>query len=205
MAVAILATPVTAQHISVAARAGTLGPGLEVSTNVGSHFNLRGGGHVFWYSRSDEIRDLEVAVRAESDVRLASLGVFADYLPFRNVLRLSAGLVWNNNNVATLLTPVEGYTIEGKTFSPERIGTMEASLGHGARIQPYLGAGLGNPLTGRLTFLFDLGVLYTNSPSVGMSGSGMIAPTASQAPDLEAGFHSFRWYPVAAIGLGFSF
>jgi hypothetical protein len=204
LAVAFVA-PVEAQVVSVSAKAGTLGPGLEISTRVGSNFNLRGGGHLFSYSRSDEFRDMEVAVRADSDVKLSSLGVFADYLPFRNILRLSAGVLLNNNSAATHLTPIEEYEVDGKVFSPERIGTMEAALGHGARMQPYLGVGLGNPMTGRFTLLLDVGVLYTDAPTVSMSGSGMIAPTASQAPDLEASMHSFRWYPVVAVGFGFSF
>jgi hypothetical protein len=202
---AVSTASVQAQHLSIGARAGTLGPGVEVSTRLGSHVNIRGGAHYFAYSRADEVRDLEVAVLAESDVTLSSFGVFADVLPFGDVLRVSAGFLWNGNSAVMQITPTEGYTIEGKTFSPERIGSMEASVGHRASIQPYFGLGLGNPMSGRFTVLFDLGLLYTNSPSLTMSGTGMIAPTATQAPDLEAGFYSFRWYPVAALGFGIAF
>lgn len=205
LAVSLLATTASAQSVSVGARAGTLGPGIEVSAAISSHFNLRGTANYLNYSRSDEIRDFDIRLMADSDVRLASFGLMADILPFKDVLRLSAGFFWNENQYHALVTPLEGYSIEGKTFSPERIGTMEATLGHRRMVQPYFGLGLGNPTSGRLTFLFDIGMLHTDSPQVEMIGTGMIAPTANQAGDLEAGLYSFRWYPVAAVGFSISF
>lgn len=201
----LAATPANAQHVALSARAGTLGPGVELSTRISSHLNFRGNASYLAYSRSDEFHDFDVSVVADSDVRLSSFGLMADILPFKDVLRLTAGFVWNDNSLATIMTPLDEYSIEGKTFSTERIGSLEARLGHRRALQPYFGLGLGNPVSGRLTFLFDLGMLYTDSPRLEMTGTGMIAPTSSQATDLEAGLYSFRWYPVAAVGFSISF
>lgn len=191
----------SAQHVALSARAGTLGPGIEVATSLDPHFNLRIGANYLGYSRHDYVTDLEVPVDIDSKLRLASFSLIGDAMPFQKLLRISLGFVYNAGEATALMVPAESYTIEGKTFSPARIGTMEATVNHGRRFQPYMGLGLGNPTSGRVTFLFDLGMLYTDSPRLNMVGNGMIAPTAQQAPDLEAAMYSFRWYPVASIGL----
>lgn len=189
------------QGVSMSARAGTLGPGIEFSTSLDPHFNLRFGANYLSYSRHDHVSDLEVPVDIDSKLRLASFSLIGDAMPFQKVLRLSLGFIYNAGEASALMVPTAGYTIEGKTFTPERIGSMEATVNHGRRIQPYMGLGLGNPLRGKVTFLFDVGMLYTDAPQLEMNGRGMIAPTARQAPDLEASLYSFRWYPVASVGL----
>src|SRR5690625_28949 len=194
------ATQAQAQTFSIGARAGTLGPGVEISTQVFPYLNVRAGANYLAYARNIEVSDLEVTVDADSRLQLSSGSLLVDYLPFSKVLRLSGGLVYNNNNITSVVMPTESYTIEGKTFSPERIGSIDAKIRHGNRLQPYLGLGLGNPSTGRITPTLDLGFLYTDAPSLSMHGHGMIAPTAGQAADLEAAFYSFKWYPVVAVG-----
>lgn len=190
-----------AQGLAISGRAGTLGPGVELVTSLDPHFNVRLGANHFNYSRHDYVTSLEVPVHVDSDLRLTSFALIADVLPFEKIFRMSLGLVYNLSEATSLMSPAEGYTLEGKTFSPDRIGSMEATLGHRRPIQPYMGLGLGNPLRGRVTMLLDLGLLYTDAPRLGMQGDGMIAPTAQQAPDLEASLHSFKWYPVVSAGL----
>lgn len=199
------ASTATGQGFSLAARAGTLGPGVEAVTSLDPHFNVRIGASYLSYSRQDYVTDFDVAVDVTSDLRLTSFALIADVLPFERILRMSLGLVYNHNQVTSLAVPAEGYSIEGKTFSPDRIGSLEGSLTHRRPFQPYMGLGLGNPLRGRVTLLIDVGMLYTDAPRLEMQGTGMIAPTAGQAPDLEASMYSFRWYPVAAAGLGIRF
>lgn len=196
-----LARPASAQDIALTARAGTLGPGVEVTTSLDSHFNVRLGLNHLNYTRDDHIADLEVGIDVASDVRFTSFALVADVLPFEKYFRMSLGLVYNHNEVSALAVPSESYSIEGKTFEPDRIGTIEATLDHRRAIQPYMGIGFGNPLRGRVSFLLDLGMLYTDSPRLQMQGTGMIAPTAGQASQLEESLYSFRWYPVAAVGL----
>lgn len=196
--------PASAQEVALTARMGTLGPGLEVTTSLSDRFNARLGGHYFPYSRSDVFSDDDVDVRSDADLTLMSVSAFADWHPFRNVFRLTAGIVYNRNEVSSVVTPISSYTIDEKTFSPERIGTMEASIGHKASFNPYVGLGFGNAVSGsRLGMSFDLGVLYTDSPKVRMSGTGMIAPTANQAPDLEEDLSGITLYPLLSLGISY--
>ena len=195
----------SAQGVALTAKVSTLGPGLELTTALAPRLNARLGGHYFSYSRTDLITDLEIEVEAQSAVKLASASLVFDWLPFKKVLRLSGGFVYNLNEVHSVVTPMEEYAIEGKTFAPDRIGTLEGRVGHQSKFNPYVGLGLGNVVapSKRLGIALDLGMLYTNSPRVEMEGTGMIAPTATQAPDVEADIASIKIYPMVSLGLSY--
>lgn len=195
------AAPARAQQgIAVGLHAGTLGPGLEITSSVVPALNVRVVGNYLPFSTSSELSDLDVAVMYDADLQLLSFGALADWFPFENQFRTTAGLLYNRNGVSATITPIESYEMNGRTFAPERIGELSAEMDYASSIAPYVGIGFGNPVGRRVALAVDLGVLYTNSPAVRMQGNGMIAPTAKQAPDLEEGFSSFQWWPVLNVG-----
>ena len=201
-----IAVPARAQKgLAVGLHAGTLGPGLELTTGVTSSLNVRVIGNYLPYTMSAELPDMDVAVTYDADLQLLSVGALADWYPFSNQVRATAGLLYNNNRAKATIIPIESYEMNGRTFAPERIGQLDAEVKHGSSIAPYLGLGFGNPISRRVAFALDLGVVYTSAPTVHMHGDGMIAPTAKQAPDLESGFSSFRWWPVVNIGFNVNF
>ncbi len=202
-AVLLSIAPAKAQGLAVSARAGSLGPGLDVTASVAPRLNARVGVSYLTYAHSDILHE-EIDVRYDADLTLTSVTAMLDWHPFRNAVRFSAGAVYNGNKVDAVITPIESYTIKEKTFSPDRIGTLTARVDYKSKISPYVGLGLGNAVSRRFGVAFDLGLLYTNSPSVRMTGSGMIAPTAGQAAKLEQGFESFKFYPLVSVGLSFS-
>lgn len=194
------------RNVSLSARVGSLGPGLELTTSITPKFNLRLAGHHLSYNRSDVLTDLEIDVRADSKLNLTSGALFADFFPARRGFRLTAGVVLNQNQADVRITPLEAYMMDEKAFSPEKIGTLTAVVGHKAQVNPYAGIGFGNSVRkgARLGFVFDLGVLYTDSPRVEMTGTGMIAPTADvQGPKTEYNLRGIKLYPVLAIGLSY--
>lgn len=178
-----------------------MGLGLDATYPVASGFNVRAGASYFTYNRTDQIDDLEVTVSYDADLELSSFRALLDWHPFVNAFRVSGGLMYNANSVDAFVEPTESYTVRRKTFQPERIGTMTADVSYGSKIAPYLGIGVGDAVASRIGFAFDLGVLYTGSPSVTMEGTGLIAPTASQDRDLEEGLSVIYLYPVLSFGL----
>lgn len=192
-------------NVSLAARVGSLGPGLELTTSITPNLNLRAAGHYLGYDRQDTITDLEIKVQSDASLKLASGALFVDYFPARRGFRLTGGLVLNQNEATVLITPLESYKIDEKEFSPEKIGTLTAVVGHKSQLNPYLGLGFGNSVHpgAKLGLVFDLGVLYTDSPSVEMAGTGMIAPTADQAPQVEEDLKGIKLYPLLSIGLSY--
>lgn len=205
----MLMSTVTAhgQHLSVGIRVGSMGPGLELTGALSDKFNGRLGANLFSYQRDDIITDLEIAVRADSDLNLGSARALLDFFPVRRGLRLTAGLVYNDNQVQTIITPLESYTLDEKEFAPEKIGTLSANISHKSSINPYAGVGFGNSVSPgrRVGLVFDVGVMYTDSPKVTMQGTGMIAPTATEAAELEKNLEGIKLYPLVSIGVSYRF
>lgn len=197
----LLSVPANAQvGVAIGPRIGTLGPGLELAANVMPALNVRVMGNYLPYTLTDELTGLDVRVKYDADLQLMSFGALADWFPFQNQFRVSGGLLYNNTGVNAVITPLEAYELSGKEFAPERIGTLSAEVDYKSSIAPYVGFGLGNALVRRVALMVDLGAVYMSSPRVTMTGTGMIAPTADQAPDLEEGLSTFQWWPVVSIG-----
>lgn len=195
---------VLAQRVAVGARVGTLGPGVEVTGGITSRINARLAFHRLDYARQDEIED-EVTILADTKVTLSSFSLLGDYYPFQRAFRVTAGLVFNDNEINALATPTGTYTLNGKAFGPEKIGTLSARVGHKQSVQPYAGIGFGNSVAAghraRIGLAFDLGVLFTGSPRIEMEGTGMIAPTATQAAAMEEDVRGLTVYPNVSLGL----
>ena len=201
----LLTAQVQAQAISF--RVGTLGPGIDLSFSVNESLNLRAGGTYFAVSETSTFEDSDVNVEFEFDVKWGGATVMLDFHPFDNSFRVSGGLFYSLIEVSGGGTPTESYFLnEGasneKEFLPERLGTLSFTLEYEQSISPYLGIGFGNATRGsRVTFLFDLGVIYTGSPTLDMSGTRMLAPTANWDTRFNEGLESFKFLPVISLGL----
>jgi len=188
--------------------AGTLGVGGELTTNLSPKWNLKLGYSALTYDNSfaQEQDGLNVSYNAE--VELQTLGILLDYHPFGKAFRISGGAVWSQNVLQAIGQPTDPYVYnEERTFSPERLGSVRARLQYDRRWMPYFGIGFGNALRegSALKAFISLGVLYSGAPQIQMEGSGMIAPTASQADTIQEGLNEFEWYPVLQLGLSYRF
>lgn len=206
------------RSLALRASAGTLGPGAELVTplSVQNALNIRLGGSFLPYNYSDVIDDDAADVEFTADGRVGAVSAVVDWHPFSNAIRFSGGLLVNLFQLDGDAVPVTGYCVEdrqpdgtcaSKEFSPEELGTLTASLDYSSAVAPYVGFGLGNAIAGRSdwSFMFDLGLLYTSSPSVDLEGTGLIAPTANHEATLNEGIESFRWYPNLSIGVAYRF
>jgi hypothetical protein len=129
-----------------------------------------------------------------------------DFHPGGKGFKISGGVYLNNFDINADVVPNESYTIDEKTFAPEKMGSLSANMSYDQQIAPYLGIGFGNAVRSEgsaLKFFTNLGVLYTGAPSFTMEGEGMMAPTADNAPAFQEGLNEFEFYPVFNLGLSF--
>ncbi len=185
---------------------GTTGIGAEGSIPVyGDNLNARVGGTFFSYDHSGVYEDDDPSIAYDASLSITSVGAVVDYFPFRNHLKVSGGVFYYDFSVDGGARPNEAYTIEDKTFQPEKMGSLSADAGFGSNIVPYASIGLGDPLHSDhpLTFNVELGALYTDSPHITMDGKGMISATADQAQNFEEGVSDFTFYPVLNVGLSY--
>lgn len=201
----VTATDLQAQ-MSIGVRGGSTGAGGEFTYSINDNFNVRLSGSAFSYTYSGT-EDLDPTVGYDVDGAITSLGLTADYFPFKKFLKLSVGVHYHDFEINGFVAPTEAYEVEGKVFSPEKLGTLTAVVNYENKIVPYAGIGFGNPVGKgfpvRLTL--DIGAFYTKAPQIDMVGQGMIAPTANQGQDFEDGLSDFKFYPVINLGLSFRF
>lgn len=205
--VALVLLPVGSSQaqVSVGIKGGSMGAGGQASVPLLDKMNARLASTYFSYEHSDVYTGDDPSVAYDARLRMMAGGALVDYFPFGNAIKLSGGVYYYDFAVSGQAEPNESYTIDKKTFEPEKLGALSADVGFGSKWVPYAGIGLGNPVQSdhRLTFTLELGALYTNSPQITTTGEGLIAPTAKQAQDFEDGLSDFKFYPVLNLGLSY--
>lgn len=158
----------------VSLEASTLGAGLSLGVPLGKRFNLRGAYHA--YTHDEEFED-DSGGTYDGELDLRSVGLFADWHPFKGTFRLTAGLVSNGNqiNMAGTDDGTGRYAVGDCTFQsdpadPLRLdGTVDFNS-----TAPYLGIGWGGNLNGKPGFYatLDLGVMLSGAPDTSLTGRG---------------------------------
>jgi len=190
------------QGVALALRAGTMGPGVELVVPVGGKLNIRGGGSYLSMSRNTTVEDEDTDVEFNADVTWGAMRGLVDWHPFSSGFRLTGGGYIDLRDITASGKPLSSVTINDKEFAPERLGSLSVNYNYEQTISPYLGIGFGDAARGaRVGFLLDLGMVYVGSPTLDMTGTGMIAPTANWDTTLTEGLESFKWMPIVSLGL----
>jgi len=199
-------------EFGVGANIGTQGMGAEIATPIyKDSLNVRAGLYGANYSVSNRTSG---DVNYSYSLKLFNAGAFADYFPFAGSFRLSAGLVYNGNKFDVSGNATQGsYTLNGHTYTAAQVGNLNGSVQYNA-IAPYLGIGGGNTASSKsgFKFVWDVGVLFTGSPSVDLSASCSGAGAASCQSDVAAekqklnnDVHKINFWPVLKLGVAYAF
>jgi len=216
-------TSALAGDIAVGLVAGTAGAGAELTYGVAKDVNLRGTLRGFDYSYDFT----EDNIRYEGDLKLRNGGLTVDWFPFSGSFRLSAGAMYNGNEVKARAKPETlpaTYEIGNDTYEVD--GEINASIDWD-KFAPYLGIGWGNAVAknSNWSFSFDLGVMFTGEPSADLSASGRyrVNGGAYQDVDLNNPNNPFtqdieretaslndeikdaKFYPVVQLGVHYKF
>jgi hypothetical protein len=202
-AVLVAPVPASAQDLSLAVRAGTFGPSLGLAARVHDRVNMRIDVPYMTYTHSgvEQVDQFDLAF--DTNIRLFTVSALADFHPLGNMLRLTGGAIYNGMEATFTARSANAHTVGAVTYSPEQIGELNGLIEMGSRVAPYIGIGLGSNVrrTGRLGFALDMGVMFNGPPRVTMWGSGMVEPTAEEAPVIEANLDWARYYPGITLGL----
>ncbi|MCC5935399.1 MAG: hypothetical protein LAT75_12180 [Candidatus Cyclonatronum sp.] len=187
-----------AQSFAVKANAGTTGLGLEAAYRLSEPVNLRIGANFLSASYLYET-DADDEYDLDASLKLGLITALADWHPFRNSFRLTAGLVYNSNTISGDLLPKKSYTIGGDVYTPEDLGSLSSEFTFNP-IAPYLALGFGNAFSGsRFGVNMDLGLIFQGPPKVSLEAEGLLSPSAAQAPILEDNVSWATLYPVLTL------
>jgi hypothetical protein len=177
------ASPAPFSRLSIGARVSPFGPGVQVTTYVTNHVNLRATGSMFRYSTDFTTSGFDATAR----LHLASAGLSADIYPFRNGFRISPGvLVYNGDRVTATSTVASGtsFTLNGDSFYSAHANSAtgatplsaSAALGLNSTKPAFtITAGWGNTIPrngGHWSFPFEAGIAMTGAPSLNATLTG---------------------------------
>lgn len=204
--------------LAIEPQVSSLGLGLDITARVSENLNARAGFGVFSLSGDYE----ETDVKYTTDLKLRSGSALMDIYPLPETeFRLSAGMVLNGNKgeaTAESQTVAVGgvdrqvYTIGGRTFTAEQVGTLSGDVTF-PLVAPFVGIGWGNAVKPgrRLGFTIDLGVMIHGSPEVSLRATNQaVTPQLQESidkeiEDLNAKLEGFKFYPVLQIGISYQF
>lgn len=202
-----LADPDT--NIFTTVQVGTLGPGLNIGYKFNPYFDIRANVNGLKYSRDVEVND----VKYDADLKLLTAGLLADYYPFANGFRLTAGAYYNGNKLSGNGHSTKDYY----GIDPNDYGYERASVEY-KKFAPYVGFGYQtNDDDSNWIFTADLGVMYQGKAKVSNSTtcynaavcsdlqSQIDRENAEQRQDIQDKADKLKWYPVASIGIGYRF
>lgn len=200
----VAALPATASaEFGIAAKFGTLGFGAEANIRVGDYFSFSAGGNYFTYGFDMTADD----VKYDADLGLKSGALLANLHPTAGGFRITAGLLFNGNNVNITAEPTGTVSIGDTEYTAAQLGKIEGTVDFN-NVAPYLGLGLGYIPDSRWGLIADFGVVFQGTPKVDISASGPVTVIPGFNEDLEEEeaeiqneLDSFRYYPVVALGI----
>lgn len=195
-------------NFAIGPKIGTLGAGVEAVVGSGEAFNLRINANGWRYSR--EIH--KDTVKWNGKLNLKTAGIFADYHPFENGFRISAGPLLNYNSLNISAAPNQNLTINGHTYTPTQIGKATGKLKF-KKVSPYLGIGYESAFTNNscLSMNVEAGVLFQGKAKGTFSATGSSATQSQFLNDLKSNAEKaankdfIRYYPVISIGFKYRF
>lgn len=206
-ALALLAGSAVADDLAFGVRAGTLGVGMEGRWNALPWLDIRGGLNGFDYHEDGS----QAGINYDGTLRLRSLQITANaHLP-RSPLRLTGGIVLNDNELRMKSEDNAVYDIGGETYSAAEAGTLRARAAFNW-LAPYVGLGYDLDLAGRWGLNLDVGLLYQGDPSVTLTSNGQLRDDSAfidalerERRELADDVDDLNTYPVAALAFYFNF
>ena len=134
-----------------------------------------------------------------------------DFHPTSGPLRISGGLMKNDNGLSALSSISNDVTVGGTTYTPAEVGTITAAAGFDGTA-PFFGVGWDWSKTKRFGVALDLGIVSQGSPQVSLSADGSLvgnpafdADLAAEQAELQDALSDLDLIPFATFGVVFRF
>ena len=209
MAIAVAPSLGHAQGIGLLAHAGSLGLGGDVAISLNRYLGIRGGGNFFPMDFDINISDIDFTFDLPSPQFTATLDLF----PTGGGLRISAGVLFSNNDLTIEGDLTGSVDIGDATYGAAQVGTLTGAI-LTKDASPYVGIGFGNPARSTFGFFLELGVAFKGEPEVTLEADGPAASLPAFQADLERErrdaeddpwINVFRYYPIVSMGFSVGF
>ncbi len=191
--------------VGVGIKAGTLGGGVEVTIRMTEKLNFRVGGNKFSHDETATEDDIEY----DMEIDLASAAALLDYHPFGGGFRLTAGALFNGNEINIKSTTAASYDIGGTIYNAQP-GDVTGVIDFKS-VAPYASLGWGNAVGKDSNFSFscELGVVFQGKPKVDLTTNVALgvaqAEVEQEERNLQESLDKYEYYPVASLGISYHF
>lgn len=207
-----------------------LGIGISATTNITSHFNIRGNGSYFNYSGANFNTQ---GFNINAKINLTSARTSLDIYPFRAGFRLSPGVMLHNDNQGTMnltVAPGQSFTLNNQTYysatganAVKGLGSF--GLGNGSPAFT-MTTGWGNTIPRsrrRISFPFEVGAAFIHTPSLnfnltglGCDKTGAYCVDVAQNPQIQQNIAAqvaqyrkdiepLKTFPIVSFGVAYNF
>ncbi len=156
--------------VSLGVDAGTLGVGPELQFGLSDSLAARVGFTALSYSRNVT----DTGIRYDGTLKLSNGFALLEWHTGGASFKASFGAVVTSNKIDITGVPSGGnYQLGNSTYPASNIGSITGAVKAGNGLAPYVGIGFGHPLAegAHLTFLFDIGLIFTGSPKVSLTAN----------------------------------
>ncbi len=204
---ASLSSMIFAEGFTVGFQGGTTGLGPALAFQISESASFRVGAFFLSLEREEKVD----TITYDLDVSLKWMPVLIDWNPGGSIFRMSGGLLFNRSSVNASYIPDFSVEIGGHTYTPDNVGEVTGKIKM-QPVSPYLGIGLGRPVTGNsgVRFILDAGIAFTGfTVNLGHIG-GELSPALeeqlqedldAEADSLEDTLDDLSVYPVFSAGL----
>ena len=195
---------------AIAIRGGTLGAGIELTKPISRSVSAKVLVNGLGFSYDVKVDDIDY----EFDIDLRSAGVLLDWHPFNGGFYVSAGGLYNGNELDAKAKMQGDLEIGDTIYSFEEVGILDGKVDFDD-FAPYIGIGwcanIGT--ANRWGILVDIGVLYLGSSNVTLSTSNeqllnepmFLADLKKEEDSLQDSIDAFGFYPVLSLGISYAF
>ena len=222
-------------HLSVALRASTLGIGLQAATPINELFKLRAGLDFFSLSPGswsiglddpDGAFDRAFGYTPDYDmkgnIKFINGNILVDFHPTKGIFHLTAGVFLGSNKIGAkgMLLGPDGKAATLKPgvtewphidFDGQRLtlndANLNADLRLGGIIKPYFGLGIGRAIAknNRVSFKFELGMIYQGNFSLKQDGKSLdkVNNAVENFEDIDDYKKWLKWWPMLNFQLSY--
>ncbi len=201
-----LAQDASAQGIGVALRAGTVGIGGEGAVALSERLVVRGGLGLMPLELTVDYEDIDWDL--ELPDTWYNIGI--DFYPAGS-FRIGGGILFKSDGPTLTATPTQAEEIGDMIFTPQELGTLNASLVSGDKA-PYAIIGFGRHTDLGFGLFVDLGVALLGDPEIDLDVTGSSYPDQAElrrqldieARNLEDEAGTFlSFWPFLSVGVRF--
>ncbi len=190
--------------LAIGIKANTMGIGGEVVAEVLPYLHLRLSATHFKYNL--DMKPYEDFVKGKGFAKVGGIGLAAN-VHLGRIFFLSAGAFYNMTEIKVTGISSKSVYVGSIEVQPEDVGLVDLSVKPGIRISPYAGLGIGRAISKNrvVSFAFELGASYIDSPKADLRTTGMLEPTSSpeQVKQLNDNLSWINLYPIMSFQLSF--